>query len=521
MGPKRDHYALTYSDNEEPAPQPVAKRRKERSSAKSKTTEPQTDATYGQRTAFPGLDEPAALSDEDLEFEDQGDALAYLRSVRQEANGIPHLLVAPKAGPQLPPSYLSNDSSNNNSLDRSIYHDGLGDSRGYYQDGAYTAAPDNLLERSIPEDDDAPYGYGYDDSDSGSDYSTSTDRNLALADRNRHLAREAYFASLMSQFSSLRNMLHQIPPQSLLSSLDKDHGYQVGSFGPKSWTFRVWTKRIRYTDPLPHQVAAMDRFGALKLLRVILGGKFIRRGCELRERTSRWIWALLARLPDRGEMDHTDIGWVRELGKRAVLMMVSIAQMAALKEKVEGDLEGAELAEDEVEEEVLAELEPDVDNEGVGRVDEEQVNNETRDQAAKKEGSEPTTTEDSSNPANLITEDDSGSAKVEQQPQEQEEAEEGEIDMDIDDGEVLDDDEGGPNPNPPAPSKEDAKAAMAAAKARLLAQIDDAAEDQRREDELMRQRLNMRATLNMILTVAGEFYGQRDLLEFRDPFPAL
>lgn len=313
-------------------------------------------------------------------------------------------------------------------------------------------------------------------------------------------------------------MLHQTPPSSLLSQLDKDHGYQVGSFGPKSWTFRVWTKRIRYTDPLPHQVAAMDRFGALKLLRVILGGKFIRRGCELRERTSRWIWALLARLPDRGEMDHTDIGWVRELGKRAVLMMVSIVQMAALKEEVEGDLEGAELAEDEVEEEVLAELEPDVDNEGVGRVDEE-VGIETGDQAAEKDKSEPTTTEDSSNAANPITEDDSGLTKVEQQPQEQEEAEEGEIDMDIDDGEVLNDEEGGPNPS--TPSKEDAEAAMAVAKARLLAQIDDAAEDQRREDELTRQRLNMRATLNMILTVAGEFYGQRDLLEFRDPFPAL
>lgn len=82
MGPKRDHDALIYSDNEGPAPQPVAKRRKEHSSAKSKPPEPKTDSTYGQRTAFPGLDEPAALSDEELEFEDQGDALAYLRSVR-------------------------------------------------------------------------------------------------------------------------------------------------------------------------------------------------------------------------------------------------------------------------------------------------------------------------------------------------------------------------------------------------------------------------------------------------------
>ncbi len=33
-----------------------------------------------------------------------------------------------------------------------------------------------------------------------------------------------------------------------------------------------------------------------------------------------------------------------------------------------------------------------------------------------------------------------------------------------------------------------------------------------------RAAMNQRATLCMILTVAGEFYGQRDLLGFRDPF---
>ncbi|KAK3495505.1 hypothetical protein B0T13DRAFT_295692 [Neurospora crassa] len=526
MGPKRHHDALTYSDNDEPAPQPVAKRRKEHSSAKSKSTEPKTDSTYGQRAAFPGLDEPATLSDEDLEFEDQGDALAYLRSVRQEANGIPHLLVAPKAGPQLPP-YLSNDSSNN--VDRSIYHDGLGDSRGYYQDGAYTATPDNLVE-PVPEDDDNYDNYGdgganYDE-DSSINSPTDTSRAHALLTTNRHLTREAYFASLISQFSALRSMLHQPPPSSLLAALDKDHGYQVGSFGPKSRTFRVWTNRIRYTDPVPAQVAAMDRFGALKLLRVILGGKFIRRGCELRERTSRWIWALLARLPDRGEMDHLDIGWVRELGKRAVLMMVSIAQMAALKEEVEGDLEGQELLvgddygeeeEEEEEEEVLVELEPDTSIEGGGRVEEEG-------QTVEKDVVESITVEDSSKAANAVAGNEGNSAKVEQR-QEQEEADGGEIDMEIDDGEVLDDEKGGPN-LPAASSKDDAEADIAAAKARLLSQLDEHtaaadAEAQQREDELTRQRLNMRATLNMILTVAGEFYGQRDLLEFRDPFPAL
>ncbi|GAW26071.1 putative aspartyl-tRNA synthetase protein [Rosellinia necatrix] len=45
--------------------------------------------------------------------------------------------------------------------------------------------------------------------------------------------------------------------------------------------------------------------------------------------------------------------------------------------------------------------------------------------------------------------------------------------------------------------------------------------DHKRYCEPDRALVNERATLNMILTVAGEFYGQRDLLEFRDPFGGL
>ena len=60
------------------------------------------------------------------------------------------------------------------------------------------------------------------------------------------------------------------------------------------------------------------------------------------------------------------------------------------------------------------------------------------------------------------------------------------------------------------------------AKARLLAQVDAAAaEDELLTAEEERQRdarMNVRATVNMILTIVGEAYGQRDLLEFRDPF---
>jgi hypothetical protein len=394
--------------------------------------------------------------------------------------------VAPKAGPELPTHLQGSDA-----IDRSIYADGVGDSRGYYHDGAYTAAPDPDPSTTSSPDDEAEEG-----------------EILPVAEADRIAAqnaalRKAYFASLTARFLRLRALLHQTPSQSAIAALPRDHGTEVGSFGAKSWTFRVWTRRIRYTDPLPAQVAQLKRQSVLKLLRVILGGKFIRRGYELRPRTSRWIWALLARLPDQGQMDYTEVGWVRELGKRAVLMMVSIAHMDALREEVEGDLEGN--VDEDVEEEFIGEMVLDEDGE----------------ERAIAASTEP----QPSAAATAPTDADNGKDQ------------DGEMDMDFD--EATDDE------LPVTGDNRDFAADIAAAKARLLALLEgntgtqqedtpaaadaDAMEDQENganDDETVtldeaEARFNMRATLNMILTVAGEFYGQKDMLEFRDPFPAL
>ncbi|KAK3363325.1 hypothetical protein B0T25DRAFT_527045 [Lasiosphaeria hispida] len=473
MSSKRNNASL-----DDVATQPSSKRRREQAPSKSRHSEPKTDATYGQRAVFPSLDDPTHPFDEDLEFEDEADALAYLRSVRQEASSIPNLLVAPKAGPQLPPHLSDADDG----IDRSIYDNGVGDARGYYHDGAYTAAPDT------------------ESSDEGecheNDVDWNSEKDQAAAEKALH---DAYYHSLVTKFRALRAKLCQEPPLELVEALDKDHGTEVGHFGAKSWTFSVWEHRIRYTDPLPVQIATMERRNALKVLRVILGGKFIRRGYELRERTSRWIWALLARVPDRGELDYTDVGWIRELGKRAVLMMVSMAQLAALEEEVEGELDGGEDPEEgEDEDSYLGELEAD----DVGEIGEDPPQGDPDDDAM-----------------DILPPPAAGPPPANDLAIEDEE----EVDMDIEDGEVSDE-----------PASRDIQADIAAAKARLLFQLENPEVDDEppvnatgeeqaadNEQDEKRSRVNVRATLNMVLTVAGELYGQRDLLEFRDPFPSL
>ena len=372
-----------------------------------------------------------------------------------------------------------------------MYESGVGDYRGYYEDGAYIAAPDTeSSDESEIYDDEDDEGWG---------------PNMSPAAVNKRL-REAFYASLTTQFKALRALLHSEPPQQLINALPEDHETKVGRFGSRSKVLKIWTRRIVNTDPLPVQIAAMNTESVFKLLRVILKGNFINHGYELRERTSRWIWALLARLPDKGELDHNDISWIRELGKRAVLMMVSASQMDALREQVQGDLERSDIEAGD-QEELMVEEEAGVVQEDDKPSEHLSDHLETLNQPGPELQ------------VSAVTEAD----------------DDGEMDMDIDDGEVSDD--------PDAPK--DTPADIEAAKARLLARLEavpvltedgnpsgsrspkhdkaptsDVQDGKQGVSDETNPRHNTIATLNMILTVVGEFYGQRDLLDFRDPFPS-
>lgn len=245
----------------------------------------------------------------------------------------------------------------------------------------------------------------------------------------------------------------------------------------------------------------MDKDAVFRLLRVVLGGKFLRRGTELRERTSRWLWALLARLPDRGELDYMEVGYVRDLGKRAALLMHSLREMAALREEVEGG--GGAAHEDDG----LEGDQEDWDGEAAALDDDgAEVS------APPQECVEPAPVADS-DPAPVQPSSDPPARSSSTAPTSVPDADGDKADQ-MEDGEI---DESAPM---------DIDTDVESAKTRLLAKLNahssgrndaDQAEEESSFDPA-RARMNMRATLNMILTVAGELYGQRDLLEFRDPF---
>ncbi|KAI0827233.1 hypothetical protein F5Y06DRAFT_283818 [Hypoxylon sp. FL0890] len=529
--------------------------KKARNSQYSGSTRPASniDPNYGQRAVFGDLDiiTTVPTGDSDLDCEDDAEALAYLKSVRTQASTIPHVLVASKAGPQLPPQAalqtpddLGDRKNGEGDIDRSIYQDGRGDFRGFYHDGAYTAYPpgyfddeDEDEEQDDEDYDEEDYDYDYEEGEEGeADPEIEYDEESSFEssegrphNSNADEIRDAYFTSLTNQYLALRQTLQRDPPDDVLFSLPRSNPTEVGEFGPRSDTFAKWSGRLRGTDPLPAQIAAMHKDGVIRLLRIILGGKFLRKRQELRERTSRWIWALLARLPERGELDYQEIGYIRELGKRAVLMMVSLAEMEVLKEHYEvGDSSAGSQGEAEVD--VVDGIDEETSPEEEYGFDYVETDINDADVLAKDEGATTTKTSDTNEGKTAKLETGAtGESDVEMQ-----------IDSDSEeDGEVSEE------PQQQAESSAD----IEMAKARLLQQLNataedadtdataieqpptdlideafaalDAEEEAKKREELHRAKINERATLNMILTVAGEFYGQRDLLEFRDPFGGL
>lgn len=499
--------------------QPIKKHRFNSSSNSSKRHGQGVDETYGQRFAFGNLDAATIPNDEDLEWEDETDALAYLKAVRNQAEGIPHVLIARKAGPELP-------ETEDGAVDRSIYEDGRGDFRGFYHDGAYTAYPDGY--KAQDDDEDEEEGEATDKEDGESSEVKSEESSLD-GPRNSNSAEihDAYFISINRRYKMLRDVLQSEPPDAAVKALSSSHPTHVRGFGTTPSPYKEWAPRLRNSDPIPAQIASMHKDSVLRLIRVILNGNFFRRGQELRERTSRWIWALLARLPDRGELDYTEVGWVRELGKRAVLFMLSLAEADVLREQ--HGVEGGGGSEDNGDmEEVDVVPDEDIGLDDIDKTESASTAPEDTSNSQEEEKPSGTPLPDSDATPAAIPMNDKSEAPVDIPTPESDV--EMQIESDEEDGEVSTKPQELQNPT----------ADVEAAKARLLAQLESSFDEQTEDpqtgvvaeppvatsgeakpvsdDQAEMRVANLRATLNMILTVAGEFYGQRDLLEFRDPF---
>jgi len=257
---------------------------------------PHLDAYTGQSGAFPGLgtnngDEPF--------YGPANDGVDYLRMVRSEARGIPHLLRA----------QIDTD------------HDGVGfdereeeDNGGYWdEDGTYTARPET---------------------------------NAATIESDLPVAQRYYYDSLLAQFNVVRATMKCVPPFSAIETLTSS---QPISFPAESKKARItWKQCLLNREPTPVQMACMDENSVFELVRLVaaqMRGLFQLDDVHLVKRLASWIWAMLGKCPDRGELGAEEVSELRDLARKAI-------DVRDWLDKKTRNLPSAEEESDEVEDEV-------------------------------------------------------------------------------------------------------------------------------------------------------------------------
>ncbi|KAF2090329.1 hypothetical protein K490DRAFT_63208 [Saccharata proteae CBS 121410] len=240
---------------------------------------PCVNQTYGQATWFPGLDDGGNGSGEEDE------AMEYLRSVRDEASKVPHVLTA--HGDDYDDTY------------------DIGDTRGYYQDGAYTAAP--TIGPELPAD--------WDLEDEGED---DADENGNPKPRRAIDPQEAYNTVLGARYRRHREVLQRDPPADAIAALSPTqciHFPYRNHFAEKK-AKKEFLRCFKEQMPHPAQIASMDSYTVLSLLGLITTE--LKRNQNISMRLSTWTWSLLGRLGDFSTLTSEDVCIVRELAKRAI-----------------------------------------------------------------------------------------------------------------------------------------------------------------------------------------------------------
>ncbi|KAL9125433.1 MAG: hypothetical protein Q9217_005368 [Psora testacea] len=228
--------------------------------------QPKVDPTYGQRGAFPGLDDVTV--DDGLYYRPANDGLEYLRMVRHEAKAVPNLLVAPTS----------------RKLDE---HDLYADySPGFYSDGAYIAPPPP---------------------------SSTTHPHTEKTD-----PQEAYYTSLIRRFTSLHTLLHSAP-----STTQSNQTATLLMQNKRA----VWRGKLLKTTPTMKTLGQLPQDSVICGLEV-LGELLTRTNLKIGEygrNLGAWAWGLLGACRDVGEMGSEDVGIVRAVGKQAAWLLRRVA----------------------------------------------------------------------------------------------------------------------------------------------------------------------------------------------------
>lgn len=362
-----------------------------------------------------------------------------LYSYRSEAKTVPNLLVAPVS-----PTVQSKRND--------LYEDYP---QGYYSNGAYTATP------LPPSNPNQTYTNGGQKEDQD--------------------PQEAYYSSLCARFTELTEMLQHPAPRAAQDNTDV---YYLDWSKRRPWRGRVLksapTMVLLAQLTQESVICGLEVLGSLLTLANLKGKKGKNIGA--------WIWGLLGRCREVGQMGSEEVGVLRDLGKQSVWLLRRISAgeiIGGAPDEPEADA-GEDNEEEEEEEE--EEAEAGADFQDVADVDDGYT-----------PGIDPVTTAGLGNADNsrahpIATISDTDLAKAKQRILNS---------LSTDQAQTYSTDanasseDGIHSPTRTHPIKG------------LEADSEGGSEDEADE------KATIHATLDMLVTIIGEFYGQRDLLDGR------
>ena len=185
-----------------------------------------------------------------------------------------------------------------------------------------------LLDRGLAEDgtrseepNDKEGGYYAD----GAYTAAPNMGSLVSSDPEPPDAQCSYYHSLSARFKLLHATLKCNPPLSAIEALDSS---TLISLPPDTESAQSqWRLHLQSSDPLMVQLACMDSESVLEVVKILTGtmAQTVRsRSRDKALRFGAWVWGVLGRCRDRTELGSEEIAVLRELGKRAVHFLLGI-----------------------------------------------------------------------------------------------------------------------------------------------------------------------------------------------------
>lgn len=305
---------------------------------------------------------------------------------------------------------------------------------------------------------------------------------VASADNRTHRSNEcgisdtqaAYYKAMKSRFHALQYTLRQTPLLSAVEALTSDHPISLPPNSIKAQ--KHWRHLIQRQPPQTAQVACMDLQTVLELIKLFttsLASCIQSKSRDKLDILAAWIWSVLGRCHPVNELDSEEVAELRGLGRRASVLLGKMRRPTYSDDThLDTDSEQRAEAKDNVrDDDIVVDHCPEA-NKVASRATRSKSAEESRDRFQQGD------TQDGGEPSDAKAREGQGSVSDDRNSA---------TDRDKVGDEVADDDQ------------EDNEAAS---------------ESQEEVDASVEQQT--RILLDIIITIVGDCYGQRDLLALRD-----